>query len=156
MKKIIVILLTGLILSGFSTPIKAPVLGDVTELSGYRLRNNNISLNDFNLWVVTNEDVFIRDFEPLHDSVMHPAFEEQMVLAAKVETANYVYRVKFKRTVVSNGTLHVYLNVRKHGSTDDTVIPLTMVTVPKDKSIRKVQFYHDNVLVKTVPIVSVY
>jgi hypothetical protein len=58
--------------------------------------------------------------------------------------------------VVNNGTLHVYMNVRKHGSTDDTVIPLTMVTVPKDKSIRKVQFYHDNVLVKTIPIVTVY
>jgi hypothetical protein len=106
--------------------------------------------------VVTNEEVFLRDFEPLHDSVLRPHFEEQMVLAARVETVNNVYRTKFRKTVVSNGILHVYMSIRRMGSTEDTVIPLTMVSVPKDRSIRKVQFYHDNVLVKTIPIVTVY
>ena len=156
MKKIIFILLAGSLLSSFSPAFNHPLTGDVTELTGYKLRHNDINLHDFNLWVVTNEEVFLRDFEPLHDSVLRPHFEEQMVLAARVETVNYVYRTKFRKTVVANGILQVYMSIRRMGSTDDTVIPLTMVSVPKDRSIRKVQFYHDNVLVKTIPIVTVY
>lgn len=156
MKKILFILLTGFLLSSFSPAFNHPLLGDVTELTGYKLRHSEINLHDFNLWVVTNEEVFLRDFEPLHDSVLRPRFEEQLVLAARVETVNNVYRTKFKKTVVANGILHVYMSIRRLGSTDDTVIPLSMVTVSKDQSIRKVQFYHDNVLVKTIPIVTVY
>ena len=34
--------------------------------------------------------------------------------------------------------------------------PVSMAVVPKDKSVRKVNFYHDKVLVKTIPIVTVY
>lgn len=154
MKKIIILLVTGLILSGFSNPVADT--GDMTELNGYKLRHNQIDLHDFNLWVVTNEDVFSREFEPLNDSVLKPDFGGQFVLAARVETINYVYRVKFKRTVLQNGNLNVYMNLRKQGTPDDTVYPLSMVTVPKDKSIRKVNFFHDNVLVKSVPIVTVY
>lgn len=157
MKKIIVILLAGFMLTGFSVPVKDnPVAGEVMELTGYKLRSNIIDHTDFNLWVVTNEDVFIRDFEPLHDSVLRPRFDEQMVLAAKVETIHYSYRLKFRKTVVVNGILHVYFNVKKEGPVEETETPVSMIAVAKDRAIKKVQFYHDNMLVKTVPIVTVY
>lgn len=157
MKKIIVILMAGLMLTGFSVPVNNnPVAGEMTELTGYKLRGKTINYHDFNLWVVTNEDVFTRDFEPLHDSVLRPRFDEQMVLAAKVQTINYAYQVKFKRTVVSNGVLNVYFSVRKQGAEELTEKPVTMAVVSKDKAIKKVNFFHDNMLVKTVPIVSVY
>jgi len=157
MKKIIVILLAGFMLTGFSVPVKEnPVVGEVMELTGYKLRSNIIDLTDFNLWVVTNEDVFIRDFEPLNDSVLRPRFDEQMVLAAKVQTINYNYRLKFRKTVVSNGILHVYFNVKKEGPVEETEAPVSMIAVSRDNAIKKVQFYHDNILVKTVPVVAVY
>lgn len=157
MKKIIVTVLAGFILSGFSKPVYiAPAATDVVEITGYKLRNEKIDLTDFNLWVVTSEDVFERDFEPEHDSVLRPRFDEQMVLAAKVETIRNAYRVKFKKTELVNGTLNVYFNVKREGAAEEIKVPVSMVAVPKDRSMKKVNFYHDNMLVKTVPIVTVY
>lgn len=158
MKKMITVLMAGFILTGFNAPFNAPVLSEVTELNGYKLRHNEIDYHDFNLWVVTSEDVFERDFEPLYDSVLRPAFDTQMVVAAKVETVQNSYRVKFKKTVADNGALNVYFNVKREKAeeTAGTVKPVSMVVVPKDKSIRKVNFYHDNILVKSIPIVTVY
>ncbi len=143
MKKIIVILLAGVMLTGFSLPLNnSPVAGEVTELTGYRLKHNQIDVTDFNLWVVTSEDVFARDFEPMYDSVVKPEFDRQMVLAAKVQTANYAYRAKFKRTVIQNGILHLYFNVIKEGPVENIEAPVSMIAVPKDKAIKKVHFYH--------------
>lgn len=157
MKKIIVILLAGVMLTGFSLPLNnSPVAGEVTELTGYRLKHNHIDVTDFNLWVVTSEDVFARDFEPMYDSVVKPEFDRQMVLAAKVQTANYAYRAKFKKTVLQNGILHVYFNVKKEGPVEDFEAPVSIIAVPKDKAIKKVHFYHDNMMVKAVPVVAVY
>ncbi len=157
MKKIIVTMLAGIILTAFSNPVNvSPASTDVVEITGYKLRNEKIDLTDFNLWVVTSEDVFERDFEPEHDSVLKPRFDEQMVLAAKVETVHNAYRVKFKKTELVNGTLNVYFNVKREGSPETVKVPVSMVAVPKDKSMKKVNFYHDNLLVKTVPIVTVY
>ena len=157
MKKIIVMVLAGIMLTAFSFPKnELPFATDVVELTGYKLRINNIDRSDFNLWVVTSEVVFERDFEPEHDSVLRPRFEEQLVLAAKVETVHNTYRVKFKKTELVNGVLNVYFNVKREGQADVVNVPVSMVAVPKDKSMKKVNFYHDNVLVKTVPIVTVY
>lgn len=157
MKKIIVILMAGVMLMSFSAPVNERLTaGELTELTGYKLRDNKINHHDFNLWVVTNEDVFSRDFEPLHDSVLRPRFDEQMVLAAKVETVSNTYRVKFKKTIIADGTLNVYLNVKREAVSGDSEKLVSMIVVPKDKVIRKVNFFHDNVLVKSVPIVTVY
>ncbi len=157
MKKIIVIVLAGIMLTAFSIPKnELPVTTDVVELTGYKLRSNIIDRSDFNLWVVTSEDVFETDFEPEHDSVLRPRFEVQMVLAAKVETVHNSYRVKFKKTELVNGTLNVYFNVKREGPAAEVTMPVSMIAVPKDRSMKKVNFYHDNVLVKTVPIVTVY
>ncbi len=157
MKKIILMVLAGIILTAFSIPKnELPGATDVVELTGYKLRSNSFDRSDFNLWVVTSEDVFERDFEPEHDSVLRPRFEEQLVLAAKVETIHNSYRVKFKKTELVNGSLNVYFNVKREGPAEAISIPVSMVAVPKDRSMKKVNFYHDNVLVKTVPIVTVY
>lgn len=157
MKKIILVLLAGSVLSAFSIPgAGGPVAGTVNELTGYKLRYNIIDRSDFNLWVVTNEDVFNEEFVAVNDSVLKPRFNEQMVLAAKVETLNYSYRVKFRNTVEQEGTLNVYFSVRKAGAVETTEAPVSMIMFPKVRGIRKVNFYHDNMLVKTIPVVVVY
>lgn len=157
MKKIIVMILAGIGLTAFSIPEnKTPLVGEVIELTGYKLKHNNIDYTDFNLWVVTSEDVFERDFEPEHDSVLRPRFDEQLVLGAKVETIHNSYRVKFKKTELVNGTLNVYMSVKREGAVEEVKLPVSMAVALKDRSMKKVNFYHDNVLVKSVPIVTVY
>lgn len=129
----------------------------LTELTGYKLRHADLDYRDFNLWVVTSEDVFEQDFEPEHDSVVRPQFENQMVLAAKVETRQNLYSLRFRRTQVRDGALNVYFSVKREGSREENIqVPVSMIVVPKDKAVKKVNFFHDHILVKTVPIVTVY
>lgn len=157
MKKTILMLMTGFMLTAFSIPEhETPVTGELTELRGYKLRSNDIDKSDFNLWVVTNEDAFNKDFVPENDSVLKPNFDEQLVLAAKVETYNYSYQVKYRKLEVVNGSVNVYFTVRKVRSGHEAGGPVSMLVLPKDRSYKKVNFYHDNMLVKAVPIVTVY
>lgn len=157
MKKTIIALLAGLMLSSFSFRItEAPVEFSVKEIAGYKLRDKNFDYHDYNLWVVTNEEAFNRDFVPMYDSVLRPQFDIEMVLAAKVETINYTYRVRFRKIVEDKGGLNVYFSVKKEGNAGETEGTLSMISFPKNHGIKKVNFYHDNVLVKTIPVVAVY
>jgi hypothetical protein len=157
MKKVIAMVLAGIMLTAFSSPnIESPAMGEVTELTGYKLRYTQVDFRDFNLWVVTNEEAFYTEFEAEHETVIRPDFSKQMVIAAKVETYNYTYNVKFKKLEADGTTLNVYFNVKKDGESRNGAGPVTLAMTGKDKGIRKVNFYHDNVLVKTVPIVAVY
>ncbi len=128
----------------------------VKELTGYRLRDTAINYHDFNLWVITSEDAFSETFVPEHEAVTRPQFDTEMVLAAKVKTFSWSYKPRFKRVVPGKNELNVYFTVQKADSVKDGNDPLSLAVFPKSKAFRKVNFYHDHVLVKSVPIVSVY
>ncbi len=123
------------------------------ELSGYRLRENSFTLSDYNLWVITNADAFDKTFIRENDSVKPPSFEDEFVLAAKVETWSNSYKVIVKRIVRKGDALNFYFGIQR-GKTNQGDALVTRY--PKDPSVKKVNFYHDNMLVRTVPIVSVY
>lgn len=127
----------------------------VKELAGYQLREKEFSMNDYNLWVITNEDAFNKTFIADSDGVIRPRFDEEWVLAAKVETQAHFYSVKFKKVVVEGNTLNVYFGVQKPRR-GYVLQPVSIITAPKNREIRKVNFYHDNILVRSVPIGLVY
>lgn len=142
------------VLSAFTTnkdSAEDPVT--VKELAGYRLRDNTFSLNDYNLWVITNADAFDKTFTRESDSVKLPRFDEELVLAAKVETWSNSYKVMVKRIVQKGEELNFYFGIQRGKSNTGNVL---VTTYSKDPSVKKVNFYHDNVLVRTIPIVSVY
>ncbi|MDZ4796343.1 MAG: hypothetical protein SGI83_18890 [Bacteroidota bacterium] len=128
---------------------------NVKELSGYQLREKEFLVSDYNLWVNTNEDAFNKTFIADSDGVARPRFDEDWVLAAKVETQSHFYSVKFKKVVGEGNALHVYFGVQKPGK-GYAVKPVSIVMAPKNREIRKVNFYHDNMLVRSVPIGLVY
>ena len=157
MKKMMVVLLAGFMLTAFSTKKDTAVSFErVTELQGYKLKSTEIDLTDFNIWVVTTEDVFDRVFVADNAAAARPSFESQMVLAVKVETYSYSYAVKFRSMTLKDANLNVYFGVRKKGPANNGEGPVSLAVVPKDGSVKKINFYHDNILVKTVPIVTVY
>jgi len=157
MKKFIVVLLAVFMLTAFSTKKDSAVLFDrVTELQGYKLKSTAIDFTDFNIWVVTTDDVFDQVFVSDNGAAVRPRFEEQMVLAVKVETFSYSYAVKFRSMTLKDNNLNVYFGVRKQGPANKGEGPVSLAVVPKDGSVKKINFYHDNILVKTVPIVTVY
>lgn len=157
MKKItIVVLLIGL-LSAFTT-IKEyeDIVENVKELYGYTLKNKDFDPSDFNLWVITHSVAFDKTFIAETDKTVRPDFDTELVLAAKVETLNYAYRIKFKTILTKGDEMNVYFSVRKVGPAKQGNGPLSLATVSKNQGIKKINFYHDNILVRTVPIVWVY
>jgi hypothetical protein len=155
-KMLSVMVLSG-ILAAF-TPAGEPAgIGEnVKELSGYRLRDKSISLNDYNLWVIANEETFDKAFIADSNAVTRPAFEKELVLAAKVETYANSYKVKFKTAIVKDESLNVYFSIQrdKHPQVEAGKVAVTVF--PKSTTIRKVNFYHDTKLVRSVPVVNVY
>jgi len=127
----------------------------ISDLSCYEIKNKTVSHNDFNIWVITNE-VTLNDLFTATECAVKPEFDKNLVVALKVETALYNYRVDYKKITSTENTVNVHFHVVKIGDHSDDGSPVAMTTVPRTSNTRKINFYHDNVLVKTVPIVAVY
>ncbi len=128
----------------------------VKELTGYRLKDKVTVLNDFNLWVITNDITFDKVFVAEAETVARPAFDNEIVLAAKAETLANAYQIRFKRTEVRKENLNVYFSVQKSGPSQDGAGPVSLMAVQRNSKIKRVNFYHDNILVRSIPIVTVY
>jgi len=127
----------------------------ITSIHGYSLKNKPGPKGDFNIWVITHENAFNEEFVAGEDAAVRPDFEKQLVVAMSVQTFNYVYRVSFERSVVDKGELHIYFRVKKE-SVDAEPGLVTVAAIEKTPGLKKVHFYHDNIRVRTIPIVAVY
>lgn len=127
------------------------------ELAGYKLRYDQVfSLRDYNLWVITNESSFDHTFVAIDAAVPRPCFGNELVLAAKVETENNSYHVTFKKVVVEKEVMQVYLAVDRRSEKRDNDSTVSLISWTRPKGLQKVNFYHGNLLVKSVPLVEVY
>ena len=127
----------------------------MTALHGYTLKNNPGPGADFNIWVVTHENAFDEEFVAGQDATLKPNFEKQLAVAVNAETSNYVYQVNFTRSELKKDELHVFFTVRK-APVDAVSGMVNVVALEKTPGLKKIHFYHDNVRIRTVPIVSVY
>jgi len=141
---------------GSFTPKEPDTSTNVKELTGYRLKNKVTVLNDFNLWVITNDITFDKVFVAETETVARPTFDNEIVLAAKAETLANSYQIRFKRTEIRKSDLNVYFGVQKSGPAQDGAGPVSLMAVQRNSKIKRVNFYHDNILVRSIPIVTVY
>jgi hypothetical protein len=149
--------LTGvaLLMSSFVTDSTIVKNESISDLSCYEIKNKTVSHNDFNIWVVTNEFT-LEELFTAGDCAVKPDFQKEIVVALKVETALHNYRVDYKKITTTENSVNVYFHVVKQGAHTDEGSPVSVTSVPKTANTRKINFYHDNTLVKTVPIVAVY
>lgn len=148
----ILFLLVAAVLSAFSTA----TTGDVKELTGYKLATPHISYTDYNLWVVTTRGTFCENFSPMNNTVPYPDFDNEWILAGKVKTLQHAYYLEFKKTSAEEDHLDVYFKIKKDRAAQETDESVSMIAFPRDAMIKRVNFYHDKVLVKTIPIVTVF
>jgi len=127
----------------------------MTALHGYSIRNNPGPKSDFNIWVVTQENAFQEEFIPGEGATLKPDFEKQLVVAVSAETHNYVYRAIFERSVLDKNGLHVYFSMKKE-NVDAVQGGVSLAALEKTPGLKAVHFYHNNIRIRTVPIVSVY
>ena len=148
--------LLSVVLTAFSAKKDPDDTGEViTELKGYTLRDNIVSLEDYNLWVITTEGVFDEKFVAADETAKRPDFARQLVVAGKVQTFANSYNLIFKKMELRNNTLEVYFTVRKVRR-GHSAVPVAMSVIPKDQSVKKVNFYHDYLLVNSTPVNNVY
>ncbi|OSZ80468.1 hypothetical protein CAP36_04225 [Chitinophagaceae bacterium IBVUCB2] len=157
MKKITIIVMLAGFLTAFTTLKRVDnIVENVKELYGYTLKEKDFDPSDFNLWVITHSVAFDKTFIAETEKAARPDFNAELVIAGKVETLNYTYRLKFKTILTKGDEMNVYFSVRKAGPANHGNGPLSLATLQKNQGIKKINFYHDNILVRTVPIVWVY
>lgn len=131
---------------------KVPVL----PLPGYTIRDTNFSRKDFNTWLVTTQSSFDSLFIPSDSSVPKPNFEQQMVVAVKAETYNNKYNTTFYEMILQRRVLRVYFKVYKERRNQEGAGWVSIIAIPRDKSIRRVNYYYDNMMIRTIPVVTVF
>jgi len=128
----------------------------VVTLPGYTIRDTNFSRKDFNTWLVTTQSSFDSLFIPSDSTLRKPDFETQMVVAVKAETYNYTYKTTFQQMILQRRVLKVYFKVYKEKPDQEGFGWVSIIAIPKDKTIRRVNFYYDYMMIRSIPVVIVY
>ena len=149
--------MTGIYLAaGNLSPVHSVDPSSFTTLRGYSLKNDPGPQPDFNLWVVTNEVAFNQEFIAGEQATGKPDFENQLVVGASAQTERFRYRVDFLKTSVDKNGINIYFHVVKFKPGQEIENNVSLAAIAKNSAAKKVNFYHDNILVKSIPIVSVY
>lgn len=157
MKKTVLVVLISSMIAAFTPVGTGPAApSNVRELSGYKLRTSDFSLRDFNLWFVTNQGTFDETFVAENDNVIKPSFDNEWVVAGKVETMANSYLVTFRKAVLHKEVLNVYFSVEREGPAKLGEGNVTLATVTRNPKVRVVNYYHGNQLIKSIPVVNVY
>ena len=128
---------------------------DAYDLSCYRMRSKTVSHTDYNIWVVTNKVALEENF--IADSCSGDLdFDNNLVVALKLETETANYKISFSKITRDANAINVYFNTKRLRNSLEEGSPLEMAEIARDRSVRKVNFYHGNMLVKSIPVVSVY
>ena len=136
-----------------STPRDNPA---IVTLPGYNFRDSGFTRTDFNVYVITTEYGFDSLLVTHLTDPTRPRFDSVFVLAIKAETDQYSYKSTFRSMRFRDDVLNVYFTVNKQEPNDEDFGWVSISTFPRDRGIRLVRFYFDNVLIRTIPVVVVY
>ncbi|MEO7922994.1 MAG: hypothetical protein ABIR30_04900 [Chitinophagaceae bacterium] len=155
MKKIVVMTLVAGMISAFTAKYEPAEPVDARVIAGYTIRENIVSLTDYNLWVMTNAAAFDQLFIPGTTGAARPDFDNEVVLAAKVQTWSNSYTVKYLKSVRKGDELNFYFTVEP-GTAKRMGNSVLVASFSRNPEIKKVNFYHGDMLVRSIPIVNVY
>jgi hypothetical protein len=136
-----------------TTPRENP---SIITLPGYTFKDSLFTREDFNVFVITTEYGFDSLLTTNITNPIRPKFDDQLVLAIKAETANYTYKSTFREMTRRNRVLNVYFTVNKEQPGEENAGWVSVTTFPREWKIRRVNFYFDNMLIRSVPVVLVY
>jgi hypothetical protein len=128
----------------------------IVMLPGYSFKDSNFTREDFNVFVITTEYGFDSLLTTSVVNPIRPKFDQELVLAIKAETPNYSYRSTFRKMELRNRILNVYFTVQKEAPMAENSGWVSVSTFPRDRNIRLVRFYFDDILIRSIPVVLVY
>jgi hypothetical protein len=149
----IAILMTSII-ACTSTKKTTPSAIGVVPLHNYVLNENTSFSDDTNFLFFGSANIFHNTFSMTKTSIRNaivPDFAAQSVVAIIMKPTEKVVSVEINKATTSGKDLNIYY------TTADTTswqtykqTPMTVATVPKSGSVRKVNFFKDNIRQKTI------
>ena len=157
MKTFRYIIICGFILQACSAGKQVVVPNVAMSLMpGYITNDSVLSHTEFNVWLVTTQPSFDSLFTTAITSAYKPDFDKEVAVAIRALTHTSSYKVTYKEMFRRGRVLQVYFNVRKENPGDEGYGWVSITAFPKNQEIRRVDFYHDNMFIKSIPVVIVY
>ncbi|MCG2617723.1 hypothetical protein LZZ85_25705 [Terrimonas sp. NA20] len=162
MRSVFIVLIAAVIIGGCSAGKQstASPIG-LVPLEHYYAGINNSFDTGYNYRVITDQSSFEKDLKVSASSgasVRKPEFSGQTVVAVIHNgPPNQRKEIVLDGAAYNGSQMYVYYHIKETlRSPVTTYLPgLGLATVPKVQSVKKVNFYEDSVLVKSVPV-SIY
>jgi hypothetical protein len=153
-----IIIICSIVLQACSASKKVVVVPNVAMslMPGYITNDSVLSHTDFNVWLVTTEPSFDSLFTTAITSAYKPDFSREIAVAIRAITYTASYKVTYKEMLRRGNILDVYFTVRKEKPEDEGYGWVSITAFPKNQDIKRVNFFHDNVMIKSIPVVIVY
>ncbi|MBO9659158.1 MAG: hypothetical protein J7527_10075 [Chitinophagaceae bacterium] len=158
MRNLVFVLMIAVVAGGCSASKNTtPSTIGLVRLDNYFIGLNNSLDTGYNYKVITDKATFEKDFKESASSgaaVRKPDFGGQTVVAVIHNgPPNQRKEIVMDGAGYNGSQMYVYYHIRETlSSAVTTYLPgLGLATVPKVQQVKKVNFYQDSVLVKTVP-----
>lgn len=150
------IILGVLLLSACSTNrhTSASAIG-LTPLGNYFVKNTVTLPDEYNYKVSVSQADFDQIFDvaaTMNNTIAKPDFSGQVAVAVMGKPSSQQQEISFEKATLGGKDLYVYYTVKKGGTQSYTSTALALATVPKANDVKRVNFYQDSTLVKTVPV----
>jgi hypothetical protein len=133
---------------------KASAIG-LVSLNNYFVKNTVPLPDEYNYKVATSQAAFDETFgmaATMNNSIQKPDFSGQTVVAVIGKASTLQQEIRLDGASVAGKDLHVYYSIKKGSEQSFSATALALVAIPKAIDVKKVNFYQDSVLVKTVPV----
>lgn len=147
----ILVLLAGCGNSKYVTPSEVGLV----PLQGYFVKNNVLLQEEFNYLVITNKGDFDNIFGIAatgNSKIIKPDFSGQVVLAIAGKSSETKKTIWIERAVIGDKEMNVYFSTASGGVQTFSSTSLSLAAVPRSRSVRKVNFYKGEALVKKVQV----
>ena len=152
------IIVCSIFLQACSASKKVVVVPNVAMslMPGYITNDSVLSRTEFNVWLVTTELSFDSLFTTAITSAYKPDFSKEIAVAIRAITQTSSYKVTYKEMLRRGNVLDVYFTARREKPEDEGYGWVSITAFPKNQDIKRVNFYHDNVMIRSIPVVIVY
>lgn len=129
----------------------------LVPLDNYFVKNNVTLTDDTTYQAITNNATFENNFgvaKTMDNKIITPDFNGQTVVAVILKPTNKNVSVKLLKATLDGKDLNVYYSITNNGADlTYTQTPAAVATVPKALDAKNVNFFSQDVKVKTIPLV---
>ena len=129
----------------------------LVPLDNYFVKNNVTLTDDTTYEAITSNVTFENNFgvaKTMDNKIITPDFNGQTVVAVILKPTNKNVSVKLLKATLAGKDLNIYYSISNNGADlTYTQTPTAVATVPRTIGAKNVNFFSQDVKVKTIPLV---